>query len=318
MLFLLIALFGPWFAPYGNNQQIVADARQAPTAAHWFGTDNLGRDVYSRVLLGARDILLLAGLGTLAAVALGTSLGLISGYLGRFFDEVLMRFFDSLLAMPALLLALLLLGTLGPSRNSVLMVIVVVYTPIVARVVRSVVLAVKTKAFVEAARVQGELLPAILFREILPSTLPALAVEASLRFSYAIFLVASLGFLGVGVQPPSPDWGSDGQRGPQLCRSGAMGALLSGWSDCTGCDRRQPDVGRFEARPAGGKLTTWPTPRRNRLRPVLTIEDLTVGYRTGSGWRDAVRGVSLELVAWPDLRAGRRERVRGRRRWPWR
>jgi peptide/nickel transport system permease protein len=207
LLFLLIAVLGPWIAPYGSNQQIVADARQAPTAVHWFGTDNLGRDVFSRVVLGARDILSLAGLGTLAAVALGTSLGLISGYLGRFFDEALMRFFDSLLAMPALLLALLLLGTLGPSRNSVLMVIVVVYTPIVARVVRSVVLAVKTKAFVEAARVQGESLGAILFREILPSTLPALAVEASLRFSYAIFLVASLGFLGVGVQPPSPDWG---------------------------------------------------------------------------------------------------------------
>jgi peptide/nickel transport system permease protein len=207
LLFLLIALLGPWIAPFGSNQQIVTDARQPPTSVHWFGTDNLGRDVYSRVVLGARDILALAGLGTLAAVVLGTSLGLVSGYLGRFFDEALMRFFDSLLAMPALLLALLLLGTLGPSRNSILMVIVVVYTPIVARVVRSVVLSVKTKAFVEAARLQGESLLGLLFREILPSTLPALAVEASLRFSYAIFLVASLGFLGVGVQPPSPDWG---------------------------------------------------------------------------------------------------------------
>jgi peptide/nickel transport system permease protein len=109
--------------------------------------------------------------------------------------------------MPALLLALLLLGVLGPSRNSVLIVIVVVYTPIVARVVRSVVLATKTKAYVEAARLQGESLLRILLREILPSALPALTVEAALRFSYAIFLVASLGFLGVGVQPPSPNWG---------------------------------------------------------------------------------------------------------------
>jgi peptide/nickel transport system permease protein len=111
------------------------------------------------------------------------------------------------LALPALLLALLLLGTLGSSTNSVMLVIVVVYTPIVARVVRSVVLTVKTKGFVEAARVQGESLGRILFREILPSVLPALAVEAALRFSYAIFLVASLGFLGIGVQPPSPNWG---------------------------------------------------------------------------------------------------------------
>lgn len=206
-VFVLLALVGPLLAPYEANEQIAADARQAPSSAHWFGTDHLGRDVFSRVALGARDILALAGLGTLVAVVIGTTLGLLSGYLGGWFDEILMRFFDSLLAIPALLLSLLLLGTLGPSRNSVLGVIVVVYTPIVARVVRSVVLTVKSRGFVEAARLQGEPVLAILFREILPSVLPALAVEAALRFSYAIFLVASLGFLGVGVQPPSPDWG---------------------------------------------------------------------------------------------------------------
>jgi peptide/nickel transport system permease protein len=207
VLFVAIALLGPWLAPYSENQQIAADARQAPSARHWFGVDRLGRDVYSRVLLGAGDILALAGLGTLLAVIAGTSIGLLSGYRGGWFDEIVMRSFDSLLAMPALLLALLLLGTVGPSRQTVLIVIVVVYTPIVARVVRSVVLGVKQKGFVEAARLQGEGTGRILFREILPSVLPALAVEAALRFSYAIFLVASLGFLGVGVQPPSPDWG---------------------------------------------------------------------------------------------------------------
>ncbi len=207
LLFLLMALVGPAIAPYGPNQQIVEDARQPPSADHWFGTDHLGRDVFSRVVLGARDVLSLAGLGTLAAVAIGATIGLVAGYHGGWLDEVIMRLFDSLLSLPALLLALLLLGSLGRSRNSVLIVIVIVYSPIVARVVRSVVLSVKTKGFVEAARVQGESVWYILFREIFPSTLPALTVEASLRFSYAIFLVASLGFLGVGVQPPSPDWG---------------------------------------------------------------------------------------------------------------
>ncbi|MFW6183062.1 MAG: ABC transporter permease [Chloroflexota bacterium] len=207
LLFLLLALFGPWLAPYGVNEQIFEDARQAPSAQHWFGTDRLGRDVFSRVLLGARDIFTLAGLGTLIAVLTGASVGLLSGYRGGWFDEIIMRFFDSLLAMPALLLALLLLGTIGQTRNGIIIVIVVVYTPIVARVVRSVVLGVKSKGFVEAARTQGEPVPVLLFREILPSVLPALAVEAALRFSYAIFLVASLGFLGVGVQPPQPDWG---------------------------------------------------------------------------------------------------------------
>ena len=202
-----MALFGPILAPYGFNEQIYTDARQPPSPTHWFGTDNLGRDVFSRVVLGARDILQLSGLGTILAVISGTTFGLVSGYWGGLFDEMLMRVFDSLLAMPALLLALLLLGTLGPSENSVLVVILIVYTPIVARVVRSVVLSVKTRAFVEAARLQGESLGRILFREILPSVLPALTVEAALRFSYAIFLVASLGFLGVGVQPPNPNWG---------------------------------------------------------------------------------------------------------------
>jgi peptide/nickel transport system permease protein len=207
VLFVLIALSSPVLAPYDLNEQIYSDARQPPSAAHWFGTDHLGRDVFSRILLGAGDILTLSGLGTLLAVISGTAFGLFSGYRGGLFDEILMRLFDSLLAMPALLLSLLLLGTLGPSRSSVLIVIVVVYTPIVARVVRSVVLAVKNKGFVEAARLQGEPLGRILFREMLPSVLPSLAVEAALRFSYAIFLVASLGFLGVGVQPPNPNWG---------------------------------------------------------------------------------------------------------------
>jgi len=207
LIFLLLALFGPLIVPYGENEQIASDARQPPSATYLFGTDRLGRDVFSRVVLGTRDILALAGLGTLLAVISGTIFGLISGYLGGLFDEGMMRLFDSLLAIPALLLALLLIGTVGSSRHSALIVIVIVYTPIVARVVRSVVLPIKTLGYVEVARTQGESTVSILFREILPSVSPALTVEAALRFSYAIFLVASLGFLGVGAQPPTPDWG---------------------------------------------------------------------------------------------------------------
>ncbi len=207
LFFLFLAIFGPLIAPYGPNEQILEDVRQAPSATHWLGTDNLARDVFSRIILGARDVFTLAGVGTALAVLFGTVLGLLSGYRGGWFDEILMRFFDSLLSLPALLLALLLLGTLGPSRQSVLFVIVIVYIPIVARVVRSVVLSVKNRGYIEAARTQGESTTRILFREILPAVLPALAVEAALRFSYAIFLASSLGFLGVGVQPPSPDWG---------------------------------------------------------------------------------------------------------------
>lgn len=207
LLFAILALIGPWVVPYEVNQQIPEDARQAPSIEHLFGTDHLGRDVFSRVILGASQVLLLAGSGTIFAVVIGTSLGLLSGYRGGWLDDALMRLFDSLLAIPALLLALLFLGMAGPSRASVLIVIIIVYTPIVARVVRSVVLSVKTKSFIDAARLQGETTLHILYREILPSALPTLTVEASLRFSYAIFLVSSLGFLGLGVQPPNPDWG---------------------------------------------------------------------------------------------------------------
>lgn len=207
LLFLLFALVGPWIAPYGATEQIFADRSSPPSARHLFGTDNLGRDILSRILVGARDIFALAGFGTLIAVLVGSAVGLVTSYLGGWLEEVTYRLFDSLLAMPALLLALLLLGSVGPSRNSVLLVIAIAYTPIVARVVRSVVLDTKTKDYISAARMQGEPLGFILLREVLPSVLPALAVEGALRFSYAIFLVASLGFLGVGVQPPNPDWG---------------------------------------------------------------------------------------------------------------
>lgn len=207
LLFVVLAVIGPWIAPYGANQQVLAEARQPPSLERPFGTDHLGRDVFSRVILGARDVISLAGVGSLIAVVVGAAVGLVTTFLGGWLEEITFRVFDSLLAMPALLLALLLLGMLGPSRSNVLWVLALAYVPIVARVVRSVVLDVKTKDYVAAARMQGESTAAIVLRDVLPAVLPALAVEAALRFSYAIFLVASLGFLGAGVQPPSPDWG---------------------------------------------------------------------------------------------------------------
>ncbi len=207
VLFLVMAVVGPSIAPYRYDQIIRGAARQAPSEVHLFGTDQLGRDVFSRVLWGARDIITLPALATGLSVMLGTALGLLIGYRGRWLDEVISRVLDALLAIPALLLALVMLGTLGASQTGILIVITVLYTPIVARVVRAAALNVRSAGYIEAARLRGESLGYILFREILPGVLPALTVEASLRFSYAIFLTASLGFLGLGVQPPSPDWG---------------------------------------------------------------------------------------------------------------
>ena len=205
--FLLIALIGPYLTPYDPIANSFADRNQAPSLAHPFGTDNFGRDILSRIIYGGRNIFALTGSATLIAVGLGTAIGLYVGYVGSWLDQVAMRLSDALLALPSLLLTLVLLGALGNSRFTVLLAIVILYVPIVTRVVRSVVLDVKTKAYIEEAEIGGESRFHILFREILPAVLPTLAVEGALRFSYAIFLVASLGFLGLGVARPEPDWG---------------------------------------------------------------------------------------------------------------
>lgn len=205
--FLFLAVFGPWIAPYDYEKQS-ADLRLAtPTLSHPFGADQFGRDILSRIIVGTRNIFLLGGFGTAVAVVIGTAIGLFAGYIGGTTDEVVMRLLDVLLSFPSLLLALVLLSTVGPSNLNIVFVVAILYVPMVARVVRSMVLDLKNKEFVEAARVRGETRSYVLFREILPNSLPPLLVEASMRFSYSIFLVASLGFLGLGVQPPSPDWG---------------------------------------------------------------------------------------------------------------
>lgn len=206
-LFLLIALIGPLLTPYDPILNSFSERLQPSSWAHLMGTDNFGRDILARVIYGSRNMLGLTGLATVLAVTLGSVIGLAIGYAGGWIDELVMRLFDSLLALPAFLLSLLLLGSLGASRETMLIAIVILYVPIVARVVRSVVLDLKTRAYIEAAVLQGESRFRILFRELLPGVMPALAVEAALRFSYAIFLVASLSYLGIGVTRPEPDWG---------------------------------------------------------------------------------------------------------------
>lgn len=207
VLFVLTALFGPLVAPYDFVAQVAAERLQGPSLHHVMGTDNFGRDVFSRVLVGTREVFLLGGAGTLLAAIIGTSLGLLAGYVGRLWDEAIMRVLDVLLAFPALLLAMVLLATAGPSKLNLVLVIAVLYIPMFARIARSMVLDLRTREFVEAARLRGESRRYILFSEMLPNAIPPLLVEASIRFAYSIFLVASLGFLGLGVQPPSPDWG---------------------------------------------------------------------------------------------------------------
>jgi peptide/nickel transport system permease protein len=207
VFFLFMAVFGPMVSPHGFSDQQLLQTYKPPSLDHLFGTDNFGRDILSRVLVGSRDIFVLSGCGTLIAVFLGLTVGLFSGYYGGILDEIAMRMMDVLLSVPALLLAMLMLAMVGPSQVNVVIVVAILYIPMVSRVVRSVVLDLKTKEFVEAAKVRGESALYIMFREILPNAMPPLIVEGAARFSYSIFLIASLGFLGLGVQPPSPNWG---------------------------------------------------------------------------------------------------------------
>jgi peptide/nickel transport system permease protein len=178
-----------------------------PSATHWFGTDQLGRDVFARVIAGARDILTIAPLATLLGTAAGTALGLAAGYFEGLLDAVLGRILEALLALPLVILALGALAALGASNATVIVVIGLTFAPITARTVRAAVLAERHLDYVSAAQLRGEPAWSIMGSEILPNVLPSIIVEATVRLGYAIFTVATLSFLGFGIQPPSPDWG---------------------------------------------------------------------------------------------------------------
>lgn len=206
-LYLMLGIGGDWVAPYPATEQHLQATLQPPSATYWFGTDQFGRDILSRVIIGSRSILLLATASTLLALALGVTAGMSAAYYGGWVDEVVMRVTDVLLAFPALLLALLILSMLGSDMLYLIGCIGIVFAPGIARVIRSVVLELKTREFVDAARMIGASNLRIMAREILPNTGVLIGVEGAIYFGYAILVGAGLGFLGLGVQPPSPDWG---------------------------------------------------------------------------------------------------------------
>ena len=206
-LWVVCAVFGPAIAPQNPYQDDLLNTLMPPSAEHWFGTDQIGRDIFSRVIVGARPILATAPLATLIATALGTALGLLTGYLGGLVDLAVGRLIEVMLALPLIIVALVALVALGPSTTTVIAVIGLVFTPLIARTVRSAVLAERALDYVAAAELRGEGTLHIMFVEILPNVLPAVLVETTVRLGYAIFTVASLSFLGFGIQPPSADWG---------------------------------------------------------------------------------------------------------------
>jgi len=208
VLFVVVALAAPWLAPYDPLQTSWSAVRKAPSVAHWFGTDEIGRDVLSRVIWGTRASLLAGLVSVCISLSLGVPIGLAAGYLGRGVDALISRITDAMLACPFLILAIALAAFLGPSLTNAMIAIGISATPVFVRLTRGQVLTVKVEDYVEAARAIGNPHLRIALRHILPNIVAPLIVQATLAIAAAVIAEASLSFLGLGQQPPAPSWGS--------------------------------------------------------------------------------------------------------------
>jgi len=210
IVIVLFWVFMALFSTYITQSYTAVDAGaslQAPSAAHWFGTDDLGRDVFARTMAGARTVLIIAPAATLLALLWGGIIGLVSGFYRGYTDEIIMRLVDVLLALPIIITSILILSLLGKSLAIVIVVIGALFTPVVSRTIRSAVIGEREREYVMAARLRGERSAFVMAREILPNITQPIIVEGTIRLGYAVFTAATLSFLGFGLQPPSPDWG---------------------------------------------------------------------------------------------------------------
>ena len=204
---VLLALFDEQVAPTGYNEVDVSRRLLAPGAGHWFGTDDLGRDVLSRVVLGAAVSLQVGVVAVGFSLVCGVTAGLLAGYYGRWLDTVLMRLMDVLFAFPAVLLAIAVIAVLGPGTTNAMIAIGLTYTPVFARVTRAAVLGVKESVYVRASRSVGASDARLLLRHVLPNAAPPIIVQTSVSLAFAVLAEAALSFVGLGTQPPAPSWG---------------------------------------------------------------------------------------------------------------
>jgi peptide/nickel transport system permease protein len=223
---VVCAIFGTLIAPQNPQADDILGKLAAPSADHLFGTDRLGRDVLSRVIVGAREILIMAPVATLLGTVLGTAIGLVTGYYRGLVDEVVMRIVDALLSVPVIIVALLAITAVGPSRRTLILVIGIVFGMIIAKTVRAAVLSERELDYVQAARLRNERAPYIMFAEILPNVMGPVVVEFTVRLGYAIFTIATLAFLGFGADPSIPDWGTDISESYQFISAGVWWAVL--------------------------------------------------------------------------------------------
>lgn len=206
-LILLVVVAGPWFAPYDPEKMAPLMRYKTPSAQFWLGTDQYGRDILSRLLHGARATVVLAILATALGTLVGAVIGTVSAFLGGRSDEAIMRTVDAIMSIPSLLLALLIVNLLGKSSLNALLAIALAFAPGMARVTRSVALAVRKQDYVNAAIARGEGAGFIVLREMLPNVIAPIVVEMTIRVAFAVMLFATLSFLGLGAQPPASEWG---------------------------------------------------------------------------------------------------------------
>lgn len=207
LILLLAALFAPWIAPHDPVEQNRQAFMEGPSSQFWFGTDDLGRDIFSRIIHGARISLYVSTTVTLGSMVIGSALGILSGYFKGWVDTVLQRFVDAIMAVPTLILALFIAALLGPSTRNVVLALVIVLVPRFSRISRGEMLRIRGEDYVDAARALGASPWRIMIRHGLPNMLPPIIVVASLNFGIAVIAEASLSFLGIGTPPPNPSWG---------------------------------------------------------------------------------------------------------------
>ncbi|OBZ08885.1 peptide ABC transporter permease [Bacillus sp. FJAT-27264] len=207
LFFVMIALLAPWIAPYDYKAQELVNRLKPPSAQHWLGTDDLGRDLFSRVIYGARISLWVGFFSVIGSMIAGTILGVLAGFYGKWIDMLISRMFDILLAFPSILLAIAIVAILGPSLQNALYAIAIVNIPTYGRLVRAKVLSLRTEEYITAARAIGMKDSRILITHILPNSLTPIIVQGTLGIAHAIIEAAALGFLGLGAQPPDPEWG---------------------------------------------------------------------------------------------------------------
>jgi peptide/nickel transport system permease protein len=207
IFFIILAIIGPWIAPQGINDQLLADRLEKPSSKYWFGTDDFGRDIFSRVIHGARISLWVGFFSVIGSVIVGSILGIIAGYYGKWVDMIISRIFDIMLAFPSILLAIAVVSVLGPSLQNALIAIAIINVPNFGRLIRSKVLSIKEEEYITSAKAIGMRDVRILFSHILPNSMAPVIVQGTLAIAGAIIEAAALGFLGLGAQAPAPEWG---------------------------------------------------------------------------------------------------------------